>query len=135
MLVAELSRLGRNILDVLNLVNKIIGEKINLVFVRPPELSTTRGHGKLLFAINSYFAETEREFISVRTKQGLAVARAAGKLLGCPTELRNRAARQLDGYKDEIRKFLELGISLSALWKIVNMNKIINFILCSNNSM
>jgi DNA invertase Pin-like site-specific DNA recombinase len=75
LLVAELSRLGRNMLEVLNLVNKMIGEKINLVFVRQPELSTTGSHGKLLFAIYSYFAETEREFISVRTKQCLAAAR------------------------------------------------------------
>jgi len=120
LLVAELSRLGRNMLEVLNLVNKMIGEKINLVFVRQPELSTTGSHGKLLFAIYSYFAETEREFISVRTKQGLAAARAAGKLLGRPPGSRNKAARRLDAYKDQIEKYLRMGLSISAVRKIIN---------------
>jgi DNA invertase Pin-like site-specific DNA recombinase len=131
LLVAELSRLGRNMLEVLNLVNKMIGEKINLVFVRQPELSTTGSHGKLLFAIYSYFAETEREFISVRTKQGLAAAglrpsasswwtRAAGKLLGRPPGSRNKAARRLDAYKDQIEKYLKMGLSISAVRKIIN---------------
>jgi DNA invertase Pin-like site-specific DNA recombinase len=120
LLVAELSRLGRNMLEVLNLVNKMIGEKINLVFVRQPELSTTGSHGKLLFAIYSYFAETEREFISVRTKQGLAAARAAGKLLGRPPGARNKAARKLDAYKDQIEKYLKMGLSISAVRKIIN---------------
>ena len=36
------------------------------------------------FAIYGYFAQTEREIISERTKQGLAVARAKGKILGRP---------------------------------------------------
>lgn len=36
----------------------------------------------LLLAIYSYFAEAKREFISVRTQQGLATARARGKQLG-----------------------------------------------------
>lgn len=120
LLVAELSRLGRNMLEVLNLVNKMIEEKINLVFVRQPELSTTGSHGKLLFAIYSYFAETEREFISVRTKQGLAAARAAGKLLGRPPGSRNKAARKLDAYKDQIEKYLRMGLSISAVRKIIN---------------
>jgi hypothetical protein len=53
-------------------------------FVRQPELSTAGPHGKLLLAIYSYFAEVEREFISVRTQQGLAAARATGKRLGRP---------------------------------------------------
>ena len=120
LLVAELSRLGRNMLEVLNLVNKMIEEKINLVFVRQPELSTTGSHGKLLFAIYSYFAETEREFISIRTKQGLAAARAAGKLLGRPPGARNKAARKLDAYKDQIEKYLKMGLSISAVRKIIN---------------
>jgi DNA invertase Pin-like site-specific DNA recombinase len=53
-------------------------------FVRQPELSTTGPHRKLLLAIDSYFAETEREFISLRTRQGLAGVRAKGKTLGRP---------------------------------------------------
>ena len=66
------------------------------------------------------FLETERTFISVRKKQGLAAARAAGKLLGRPPGARNKAARKLDAYKDQIEKYLKMGLSISAVRKIVN---------------
>jgi len=70
LLVAELSRLGRNMLETLNIINTLSKNGIQIIFVRQPELSTLGGHSKLLLAIYSYFAEAEREYISLRTKQG-----------------------------------------------------------------
>jgi DNA-3-methyladenine glycosylase I len=70
LLVAELSRLGRNMLETLNIITALNERGIRITFVRQPELSTTGTHGKLLLAIYSYIAETERDFISLRTKQG-----------------------------------------------------------------
>ena len=84
LLVAELSRLGRNMLQTLNIINELSERGVKITFVRQPELSTTGPHGKLLLAIYSYFAETERAYISLRTKQGLAAAKAKGKQLGRP---------------------------------------------------
>ena len=51
LLVAELSRLGRNMLETLNIINTLSEKKIKIVFVRQPELSTTGNHAKLLLAI------------------------------------------------------------------------------------
>jgi len=81
-IVAELSRLGRNMFQTLELINKLSEMGVKLIFVRQPELSTTGSHAKLLLAIYSYFAESERDFISLRTKQGMASARAQGKHVG-----------------------------------------------------
>ena len=67
----------------------------------------------------SYIAETEREFISMRTKDGLRAARAEGKLLGRPKGSKNRT-RRLDPFKEQIQDYLKLRISLSAILKIVN---------------
>ncbi|HMN28404.1 MAG TPA: recombinase family protein [Caldilineaceae bacterium] len=61
-------------------------------------------HTKLLLAIYSYFAESEREYISMRTKQGLAAAKASGKQLGRPKGVRNRH-HVLDPYKDQITQY------------------------------
>ena len=72
LLVAELSRLGRNMLETLNIINTLSEKGIKIVFIRQPELSTTATHAKLLLAIYSYFAESEREYISMRTKQGFS---------------------------------------------------------------
>ena len=75
LLVAELSRLGRNMFEVINIINQMSENGVAISFVRQPELSTGVPQRKLLLAIYSYFAETERDFISMRTKQGLAAAR------------------------------------------------------------
>jgi DNA invertase Pin-like site-specific DNA recombinase len=77
LLVAELSRFGRNMFEVIDIVNQLGESGVEVIFVRQPELSTTGPHRKLLLAIYSYFAEAEREFISIRTKQGLAAAKAS----------------------------------------------------------
>jgi DNA invertase Pin-like site-specific DNA recombinase len=119
LLVAELSRLGRNMLETLNLINEFGENGVNIAFVRQPELSTTGPHTNLLLAIYSYFAEAEREYISIRTQQGLAAARAKGKQLGRPKGSRNKA-RALDPYKAQIRDYLKMGLTLAAIRKIIN---------------
>lgn len=119
LLVAELSRLGRNMFEVINIINQLSEQGVEVVFVRQPELSTAGPHRKLLLAIYSYFAEAEREFISMRTKQGLAAARASGKKLGRPKGSRDKK-RALDPYRDQIEEYLQLGLSLSRIRSILN---------------
>jgi hypothetical protein len=48
LLVAELSRLGRNMFEAINLINQLNANGVQLIFVRQPELSTAGPHGKLL---------------------------------------------------------------------------------------
>lgn len=120
LLVAELSRLGRNMLETLNIINTLAQSGIKIVFVRQPELSTTATHAKLLLAIYSYFAESERDYISIRTKQGLAAAKAQGKQLGRPKGSKNKKGRILDSHKLAIKKYLELGVNISDIAKIIN---------------
>lgn len=73
----------------------------------------------LLLAIYGYFAQTEREIISQRTKQGLAAARASGKIRGRPKGVKNKN-RVLDPFKDEIKKYLEIGLMQTNILKIIN---------------
>mgnify|MGYP001355753879 CR=1 FL=1 len=119
LLVAELSRLGRNMFEVINIINQLGEKGVEVIFVRQPELSTAGPHRKLLLAIYSYFAEAEREFISMRTKQGLAAARARGKMLGRPKGSRDKE-RVLDPYREQIKEYLQLGLSLSRIRVILN---------------
>lgn len=119
LIVAELSRLGRNMIETINIISGLSEKNVKLIFVRQPELSTIGPHTKLLLAIYSYFAETEREFISTRTKQGLAAAKASGKMLGRPKGSRNKL-RVLDPYKQQIREYLRLGLNLTSIRKLIN---------------
>lgn len=121
LICTELSRLGRNMLEILNLVEKFNQHKIKLVFTNQPELSTNQNEAlsALLLAIYGYFAQTEREIISERTKQGLSAARAMGKVLGRPKGSKNKS-RILDPHKDEITRLLSIGVSQSSVLKIIN---------------
>lgn len=120
LLVAELSRLGRNMLETLNLIEQLSNYGVKLIFVRQPELSTAGQHAKLLLAIYSYFAESEREFISVRTKQGLAAVKAKGIQLGRPKGSKNKKGNSLLPYREQIQKYLEFQLSLSSIQKLIN---------------
>jgi len=120
LIVAELSRLGRNMLETLNIMNELNKRGIKVIFVRQPELSTYGPHSKLLLAIYSYFAEAEREYISIRTKQGLTAAKAKGKLLGRPKGSKNKKGRVLDPYRDQIKDYLSMGLTMNAVLKIIN---------------
>ena len=110
LLVAELSRLGHNMLETLNIIHDLTEKGVKIIFIRHPELSTTGPHTQLLLAIYSYFAESEREFISIRTKQGLAAVKARGQVLGRPKGRKNKS-RPLDPYREEITRAINGGTS------------------------
>lgn len=120
LLVAELSRLERSMVDCINLVTSISEMGVKVKFVRQPELDTGGIHGKLILAIFGYFAEAEREYIRMRTKQGLEAARSQGKVLGRPKGCRNKNGLALDPYKDEILAYLKLGLPVASIRKIIN---------------
>lgn len=120
LLISELSRLGRNMLEILSIIQELTDSNINIIFTQQPELSTTGTHGKLILAIYGYFAETEREIISMRTKQGLAAAKEKGKLLGRPKGSKNKKSRALDHFENTIKAYLEIGLDISSICKLVN---------------
>lgn len=55
----------------------------------------------------------------MRTKQGLAAAKASGKKLGRPKGGRDKE-RVLDPYREQIKEYLQLGLSLSRIRMILN---------------
>lgn len=120
LLVTELSRLGRNMLEILNIIEKFNTMKVNLIFIEQPELSTANSTlAKLLYSIYGYFAETEREIISERTKRGLAVAKSKGKLLG--RQKGQLVKSKYDPYKDKIEELYKLGLSVQKIVDYINI--------------
>ncbi len=134
LIVAELSRLGRNMMDVMNLIQELSDKGIKLIFIRQPELSTfNSAHNKLLLAIYSYFAESEREFISMRTRQGLAAAKASGKKLG--RRPGQKVKSKYDPYLEKIKEMLLKDVSITSIHKIIEFGTYVglrNYVL--NNS-
>ena len=67
------------------------------------------------------FAEVERDLISERTRQGLAQARSSGRKLGRPKGA--LGVSRLNGKEDDIRRFLELGVSKTAIAKLTGVSR------------
>lgn len=143
LIVAELSRLGRNMFETLGIINQLLEKGVLIDFIRQPELSTYRNshHVKLLLAIYSYFADSEREFISIRTKQGLEAVKAKGVKLGRPKGSKNKKGRALDPFREQILEYQQMGLPVSSIMKIVNnqleeklsYNTFKNFYMCLIN--
>ncbi len=73
-----------------------------------------------MLAVYSYFAEAERDFISIRTKQALAAVKAKGIKLGRPKGSKNKAGSVLSPYREQIAQYLRHQLSLSAIQKLIN---------------
>ena len=72
---------------------------------------------KVMTTLFALFVEVERDMISERTREGLARARASGKTLGRPKG--SLGVSRLDGKEDEIRHFIDLGVSRSTLYNFM----------------
>lgn len=83
--VHEMSRLGRNMRDLLDIVDKIVKLGASIHFHKE---NITFGNGAnspmqtLMFQLLGSFAEFERALILERQKEGIAIAKAAGKYTG-----------------------------------------------------
>lgn len=64
-------------------------------------------------------SKIESDFVSKRTTQALARRKAAGLPLGRPKGRQNKSLK-LDKFKDEIEKYMNLGISKASIAKLVD---------------
>ena len=111
LLITELSRLGRSVGQVIQIVDELIQKNIRLISLKEnihinekeKDISTT-----VMITMFSLFAEIERKLISQRTKEGIAGARAKGKKLGRPVSY---TFSKLDPYRDEIMALLAVASS------------------------
>ena len=111
--VHELSRLGRSVRDLLDVVQQIVdaGETIhfhkeNLRF----EPSKEDPFQKLMLTLLSSVAEFERSCIKQRQREGIAIAKAQGRYKG-------RQSRFSEGQLDQIRKEFDEEQNKTALAK------------------
>lgn len=83
LVVTKLDRLGRSVKNLIELAENLRERGIDLVATQQ-QIDTTTSTGKLLFTMLAAIAEFERDLIRERTRDGLAAARAQGKVGGRP---------------------------------------------------
>lgn len=123
LVVSELSRLGRSLGQVIQLVEQLVQRKIRFVSIKEAIYFEGKQNlqTKVMIALFGLFAEVERDLISERTKEGLAAARAKGRLLGRPKGSLGKS--KLDGKEGEIRLLLEKKVSKASIAKIVEVSR------------
>jgi len=117
-IVSELSRLGRSIKDVLQIIETITSQKECRLIVIKQGLdvnSTNHSHpaNKILITMFSMLAELERDFISERTKEGLSALKNKGIKLGKPKGTLQSSMYDKD--KEKIQHLYKLGVPVKTI--------------------
>jgi len=116
LLVTELSRLGRSMLEIMELLSILLRAGVEIHVVKNKQVLKDDLQSKVFAMAFSIAAEIERELISQRTREALQRRKAEGKPLGRP---KGSYSSKLDKYKDQIEEFLNKGVSISSIAKII----------------
>ena len=121
LIVSALSRLGRSLGQIVAILDALA--KAGVAFVAMKENIRIEGkrdiQTKVMSTLFALFAEVERDLISERTREGLA--RASGRKLGRPKG--SLGVSRLNGKEDDILRFLELGVSKTAIAKLTGVSR------------
>ena len=116
LVVPKLDRLARSVPDARAIADELAKRGVKLALgasVHDP----TDPMGKMFFNILATFAEFEADLIRMRTKEGMAVARAKGKLKGKKPKLSDRR-------QTELRRMYDTGdYSISDLAELFDVSR------------
>lgn len=122
--VCELTRLSRSTKDLFELVDRISAIGADIKSLKESWLDTTTPHGKLLFTIFAGVSQFERDLTHERTMEGLAAARARGRMGGRPKADPKAIQQALALYNAKTIPIPDIlkatGISKATLYKYIN---------------
>lgn len=81
--VTDITRLGRNMRDIVNLIDRLNKRKVYIVSIKEG-VDTSTEYGKMMINLLSALSELERENIRERQKQGIEIAKREGRMTGRP---------------------------------------------------
>ena len=116
--VHSIDRLARNAKDLLNLVEQLLIKQVTIIFVKNNLTfsSDTKDHmAKLQLTMLAAFAEFERELIRERQREGIAIAKVAGKYSG--------RRKITDAMLDDARLRTAAGEPLSIIAKSLHLSR------------
>src|SRR6516164_6966582 len=114
-MVTRLDRLARSTRDFLNTLAAITEKKAGFRSFGDAWADTTTAHGRLMLTVLGGLAEFERELIRIRTGEGRACAKAAGKSLG-------RKPKLTPHQKEEAIRRRDEGESVRAIARTYNVS-------------
>lgn len=123
LICSELSRLGRNLLMIMGILNECMNRDIQVWTIKDNYRLGSDINSKVLAFAFGLSAEIERNLISQRTKEALARKRAEGVTLGRPKGSKSKV-KKLTGKEAEIKLLLEKSVSQSAIARILGVHRL-----------
>ncbi len=108
LIVPEFSRLGRSMLEIMEMLSILKDKEVNVYAVKGEWELNGSLQSKIMAMVFSIASEIERDLISKRTKEALRARKVAGVKLGRP---RGAGKSKLDEFKEEIIALLRNGSS------------------------
>jgi len=115
---AEVSRIARSTLQVLEVLEVCMEKKINVYIAKQNLQLDGSMQSRITATVLGLAAEIEREFISMRTKEALAARKKNGMILGRPKGQAEKL--KLDAKRDQIEKYLKMGLGIRPTAKLIN---------------
>jgi DNA invertase Pin-like site-specific DNA recombinase len=123
MICSELSRLGRNLLMIMGILNQCMKKGVEVWTIKDNYRLGSDINSKVLAFAFGLSAEIERNLISQRTKEALARKRAEGVVLGRPKG-RKSSKTKLTGQEKKIKELLDKKVSYSAIGRILGVHRL-----------
>lgn len=121
MVVAEVSRLARSTLEVLEIVNECLAKGVAVHIVKTAIVFDGSLGAKVTITILALAAEIERDLIRARTKSALATLKAGGRTLGRPKGTGGKT--KIDCKGQEIARLLDAGVAQHAIARLLGVSR------------
>ena len=119
---AELSRLGRNLFMIMEILHICMNKECKVWTIKDNYRLGDDIQSKVLAFAFGLSAEIERNLISQRTKEALAMRKAQGIHIGRIAGSHNQYLK-LTGYEEVIQEMLSFGISKAEIARRLNVNR------------
>lgn len=123
LICSELSRLGRNLLMIMSILNECMNRNIQVWTIKDNYRLGNDISSKVLAFAFGLSSEIERNLISQRTKEALARKKAEGMVLGRPKGSKSKK-KKLSGKETEINDLINKRKSKSAIARILGVHRL-----------